>query len=84
MTPVFLATLWLLGCGQEDPGPMMGGGTDTAPECTPAEDCCRVCTESQACGDACISNDNECSQEPGCACDAVDVCPEGDSGSSGD
>jgi hypothetical protein len=32
------------------------------------EECCRVCTDSQPCGDSCISNDLTCNQPPGCAC----------------
>lgn len=71
----------LIGCGgDEDPNPKgSAGGADSAPaaaECTPSELCCKVCADSQVCGDTCISRDNECTAEPGCACDAADVCPE--------
>lgn len=37
----------------------------------PAEDdpdCCRVCTESKACGDSCINKALTCNQPKGCAC----------------
>ena len=36
----------------------------------PGEECCKVCTNSQACGDSCISADATCNAEPGCACQA--------------
>ncbi len=35
---------------------------------TESQSCCRVCTDSQACGDSCISWDKTCHQPPGCAC----------------
>lgn len=43
--------------------------------CRSVDSCCRVCSASQACGDACISRTLECSKEPGCACDAASICP---------
>ena len=36
--------------------------------------CCKICDESQACGDSCIANDLECSQPPGCACEEWEAC----------
>ncbi len=30
--------------------------------------CCRICRIGNACGDSCVSADNECHQESGCAC----------------
>ncbi len=36
--------------------------------------CCRVCTSGKACGDSCISVTRSCSQPPGCACNAREVC----------
>jgi len=36
---------------------------------TPGKVCCKVCTNSQACGDSCISKNYTCHQPPGCACD---------------
>lgn len=71
----------LIGCGNdEEPDPKgEAGEEEIVEECIPSDACCRVCAESQACGDACIASDLECSTEPGCACDAVDVCEE-DSG----
>ncbi|MBO86849.1 MAG: hypothetical protein CL927_15980 [Deltaproteobacteria bacterium] len=68
----------LIGCGgDQEPEPK---GTaeeeEVVEECIPADSCCMVCAESQACGNGCISADFECSQEPGCACDLVDVCEE--------
>jgi endonuclease YncB( thermonuclease family) len=32
--------------------------------------CCRVCTNSKACGNSCISRSKSCHKAPGCACDA--------------
>lgn len=43
--------------------------------CTPRHECCRVCSRSQACGDGCISRSKSCQRDPGCACDATNVCP---------
>jgi hypothetical protein len=31
-------------------------------------DCCKVCTNSQPCGDSCISTTQACNVGPGCAC----------------
>ena len=45
-----------------------------AESCRPRGDCCRVCTHSQACGDACISSTRSCESRPGCACNADNVC----------
>lgn len=33
-----------------------------------ARGCCKVCENSRACGDSCISYDKQCHQPPGCAC----------------
>lgn len=30
--------------------------------------CCKVCTNSKACGNSCISNNKNCNTPPGCAC----------------
>ncbi len=35
--------------------------------------CCKVCTNSQACGNSCISNSYTCHQPDGCACNANEV-----------
>jgi len=43
--------------------------------CTPREECCRVCSASRACGNACIAADKTCSKEPGCSCNKEDLCP---------
>jgi hypothetical protein len=42
--------------------------------CVP--DCCMVCLEGQACGDACIEAEDVCSVGVGCACEAEEVCEE--------
>jgi hypothetical protein len=34
------------------------------------QQCCRVCSKGQACGDACISAARQCTKAPGCACSA--------------
>lgn len=39
-----------------------------APTNPPAQVCCKVCSNSKACGDSCISKDKTCHQPPGCAC----------------
>jgi hypothetical protein len=31
--------------------------------------CCKICTTGKACGNSCISQDKQCHQPPGCACD---------------
>ena len=71
------------GCGGEDDSKPPTGGADSEAqeECIPADQCCKVCGDSQPCGDSCIAADLECSQEPGCACDSSVVCEE-DSGES--
>jgi hypothetical protein len=30
--------------------------------------CCRVCKKGKACGNGCISQERQCTKEPGCAC----------------
>ena len=49
-----------------------GGSTPPPPPPgdTPTGVCCKVCTNSQACGDSCISKSYTCYQPPGCACNA--------------
>lgn len=32
------------------------------------DECCKVCDEGRACGDACISSSSTCNAGPGCAC----------------
>ena len=39
-----------------------------APE-TPKQ-CCRTCRKGKACGNGCISQERQCTKEPGCACSA--------------
>jgi hypothetical protein len=41
-----------------------------APEAAPDE-CCRTCKKGKACGDGCIAREAECSEPPGCACNAA-------------
>ena len=43
-------------------------------ECIPRSQCCRICSQSQACGDSCISVSYTCRKGRGCACDAWEVC----------
>ena len=31
--------------------------------------CCKICKKGKACGNSCISQDKNCHQPPGCACD---------------
>jgi hypothetical protein len=44
-------------------------------ECTPREDCCKICRKGRACGNTCIRADYQCHKGRGCACDQEDVCP---------
>ena len=32
--------------------------------------CCRVCKKGKACGNGCISQERQCTKEPGCACNS--------------
>jgi hypothetical protein len=34
-----------------------------------AQACCKICRKGKACGDTCISRDDQCHVPPGCACD---------------
>jgi hypothetical protein len=36
---------------------------------TPVQGCCKHCSQGKACGDSCISRNDECHVGPGCACD---------------
>jgi hypothetical protein len=47
----------------------------TTPGCVPERWCCRICSESKACGDSCIDRDLNCNVGDGCACNAWEVCP---------
>jgi hypothetical protein len=31
--------------------------------------CCRTCCKGKPCGNGCISQERQCTKEPGCACD---------------
>lgn len=42
--------------------------------CTPAEQCCQICTVGKACGKACIQASKICHKGRGCACNASEVC----------
>jgi hypothetical protein len=42
--------------------------------CIPRENCCKVCSRGQACGNSCISASYTCRKGRGCACDASEVC----------
>jgi micrococcal nuclease len=60
--------LWRLGAAAPAAPSSSRGG------CVPRGQCCRVCTGSRACGDACITASATCRSGEGCACDASDVC----------
>ena len=79
-TTVLICVL-AIACGGEDDSKPTGtaGASDSAETCIDADTCCKVCDESQPCGDSCIAADLECSTAPGCACDISVVCVE-DSG----
>lgn len=42
--------------------------------CIPESSCCRICSQSKACGDECIAANLNCDERPGCACNAEEVC----------
>jgi hypothetical protein len=46
----------------------------TAQSCTPAEQCCRICSKGKACGNSCIRQSYTCHKGRGCACNADEVC----------
>jgi len=48
------------GCSAGGSAPTGGGGTP----------CCKTCTNSKPCGNACIPQGSTCNQPPGCACAA--------------
>jgi micrococcal nuclease len=58
----------------EEPG-VLPGPEDSMGSCIPADQCCRVCSAGQACGNSCISRSYTCRKGRGCACDAAEVCP---------
>lgn len=45
-----------------------------AQSCTPADQCCRICSKGKACGDSCIRQSYTCHKGRGCACNADEVC----------
>jgi hypothetical protein len=49
----------------------------TKKSCTPADQCCQICTKGKACGKSCIQATKTCHKGRGCACDQADVCPAG-------
>jgi len=53
-----------------DPRPML----ESPASCIPWDQCCRVCSRRQACGDSCINRSHLCQEERGCACEVAEVC----------
>ncbi len=51
------------------PLPPVGQGS-----CTPARQCCKICTIGQACGNTCISASYACHVGRGCACNSLEMC----------
>jgi len=47
---------------------------DQGASCTPRDQCCKVCSKGQACGDSCISRRYTCRKGRGCACNSLEVC----------
>jgi hypothetical protein len=43
-------------------------------ECIPATQCCKICRKERACGNACVSANDACQVERGCACNAEEIC----------
>jgi len=56
--------------GQRSPSDEATTGQATAGPPTASSACCKVCSVSQACGDACISKTKSCHKSQGCACNA--------------
>jgi deoxyribonuclease-1 len=54
--------------------PVFGDLDETA--CRERANCCRICSDGQACGDVCIGVSTPCGEPPGCACDAVGICAD--------
>ncbi|MEZ4260405.1 MAG: hypothetical protein R3B36_15125 [Polyangiaceae bacterium] len=50
------------------------GDAGAAPACIPADKCCRVCSSSKACGNACITASKTCHKGRGCACNEAELC----------
>jgi hypothetical protein len=48
----------------------VSGSDSTAPAAPSGSACCKTCTNSKPCGDACIPKANACNKAPGCACAA--------------
>ena len=57
--------------GQRSPSDASATTGSATMSATPAGSCCKVCSTSQACGDACISKSKTCHKPPGCAQCAV-------------
>ena len=78
----FLLMLFcFLGCEGEEKDllgnvPTNPSGEVDAADCIPEDECCMICQSdaSQACGDACINLEYNCSSDEGCACNEADVC----------
>ena len=71
--------LWAEDVGAEDEDVHEGEPPGTSrlaeqPDCIPADQCCRVCTKGQACGNSCISARYTCHKGRGCSCTAKEVC----------
>jgi hypothetical protein len=47
---------------------------DEQTTCTPAAQCCKICTTGKACGNSCISANYTCHKGRGCACNSYEVC----------
>jgi hypothetical protein len=50
------------------------GDGESKQSCTPADQCCRICSKGKACGKSCIPQSSTCHKGRGCACNADEVC----------
>src|SRR5687767_4080088 len=48
-------------------------GPAAAKKCTPADQCCQICTRGKACGKSCIEATKTCHKGRACACNASEV-----------
>jgi len=66
----FAAVLFVAVLGPREQDASAKGG------CIPADKCCKVCDEGQACGNSCISRAKTCHKGRGCSCDATEICAQ--------
>lgn len=73
LAALVVAVLVVVGCGKPEKDCWRGYKFDEEKQKMVknkvwCDDCCRVCKQSKACGDGCISQSYDCHQPTGCAC----------------